>query len=46
MPPKKGGGGVNKKTEQKKKEKTIDDKTFGLKNKKGSKQQKVGFLKL
>lgn len=43
MPPKKaagGGGGVNKKAELKKKNNTIDDKTFGLKNKKGSKQQK------
>jgi len=40
MPPKKGGDKVNKKTELKKKDKTIDDKTFGLKNKKGSKQQK------
>ena len=39
MPPKKDK--VNKKTEAKKKEKIIDDKTFGLKNKKGSKQQKV-----
>ncbi|CAD0201020.1 unnamed protein product [Chrysodeixis includens] len=46
MPPKKpsagggGGGGGSKKTEQKKKEKVIEDKTFGLKNKKGAKQQK------
>ncbi|KAI5637487.1 hypothetical protein NE865_09774 [Phthorimaea operculella] len=42
MPPKKaaGGGGASKKTEQKKKEKVIEDKTFGLKNKKGAKQQK------
>ncbi|KAM9305259.1 zinc finger CCCH domain-containing protein 15 [Gastrophryne carolinensis] len=44
MPPKKPqapqGG---KKTEQKKKEKIIEDKTFGLKNKKGAKQQK--FIK-
>jgi len=38
MPPKKDK--VNKKTEMKKKDKVIDDKTFGLKNKKGSKQQK------
>jgi len=38
MPPKKQGG--SKKTEAKKKEKLIEDKTFGLKNKKGSKQQK------
>lgn len=46
MPPKKassGGGsgsGASKKTETKKKEKVIEDKTFGLKNKKGAKQQK------
>ena len=39
MPPKKDSG-PSKKTEQKKKEKVIEDKTFGLKNKKGSKQQK------
>jgi len=32
--------GPSKKTEQKKKEKVVEDKTFGLKNKKGSKQQK------
>merc|ERR1712025_444605 len=42
MPPKNAskGGGTSKKTEQKKKEKIIEDKTFGLKNKKGAKQQK------
>uniref|UniRef100_A0A0K8TQX0 Zinc finger CCCH domain-containing protein 15 n=1 Tax=Tabanus bromius TaxID=304241 RepID=A0A0K8TQX0_TABBR len=40
MPPKKPAAGVSKKTEQKKKEKIIEDKTFGLKNKKGAKQQK------
>merc|ERR1711915_846432 len=43
MPPKnaqKGGGAASKKTEQKKKEKIIEDKTFGLKNKKGAKNQK------
>ncbi|XP_045495946.1 zinc finger CCCH domain-containing protein 15 homolog [Colias croceus] len=41
MPPKKASGaGASKKTEQKKKEKVIEDKTFGLKNKKGAKQQK------
>lgn len=43
MPPKnaqKGGGAASKKTEMKKKDKVIEDKTFGLKNKKGSKQQK------
>merc|ERR1712107_590917 len=40
MPPKKKPDGPSKKTEQKKKEKVIEDKTFGLKNKKGSKQQK------
>ncbi|CAH3113817.1 unnamed protein product [Porites lobata] len=40
MPPKKKGlNEPNKKTEQKKKEKIIEDKTFGLKNKKGKKQQ-------
>ncbi|KAL0871655.1 hypothetical protein ABMA27_004179 [Loxostege sticticalis] len=39
MPPKKAPA-ANKKTEQKKKEKVIEDKTFGLKNKKGAKQQK------
>lgn len=44
MPPKKGGKNEpSKKTEQKKKEKVIEDKTFGLKNKKGAKQQK--FIK-
>ena len=43
MPPKKGGN-VNKKTEVKKKEKIIEDKTFGLKNKKGGKAQKVSFF--
>jgi len=40
MPPKKAPGGPSKKTENKKKEKTIEDKTFGLKNKKGGKAQK------
>lgn len=39
MPPK-----PSKKTEQKQKEKIIEDKTFGLKNKKGAKQQK--FVKM
>uniref|UniRef100_A0A0N4ZPJ8 Zinc finger CCCH domain-containing protein 15 homolog n=1 Tax=Parastrongyloides trichosuri TaxID=131310 RepID=A0A0N4ZPJ8_PARTI len=39
MPPKKAGG-PSKKTENKKKEKVLEDKTFGLKNKKGSKMQK------
>ncbi|XP_046734688.1 zinc finger CCCH domain-containing protein 15 homolog [Diprion similis] len=39
MPPKKAPG-PNKKTEMKKKEKVIEDKTFGIKNKKGAKQQK------
>ncbi|XP_035827011.1 zinc finger CCCH domain-containing protein 15 isoform X2 [Aplysia californica] len=43
MPPKKKSNEPSKKTEQKKKEKTIEDKTFGLKNKKGAKQQK--FIK-
>jgi len=41
MPPKKaGGGGPSKKAENKAKERVIEDKTFGLKNKKGNKQQK------
>ncbi|GCB73792.1 zinc finger CCCH domain-containing protein 15 [Scyliorhinus torazame] len=43
MPPKKPTSQPNKKAEQKKKEKVIEDKTFGLKNKKGAKQQK--FIK-
>lgn len=45
MPPKKPPPppAGNKKTDQKKKEKIIEDKTFGLKNKKGAKQQK--FIK-
>lgn len=44
MPPKKAPAPQPaKKTEQKKKEKIIEDKTFGLKNKKGAKQQK--FIK-
>ncbi|KAL1235323.1 Zinc finger CCCH domain-containing protein [Trichinella spiralis] len=44
MPPKKGGNQPNKKTIEKQKEKIIEDKTFGLKNKKGAKQQK--FIKM
>ncbi|XP_061913950.1 zinc finger CCCH domain-containing protein 15 [Entelurus aequoreus] len=44
MPPKKPAAATgNKKTQEKKKEKIIEDKTFGLKNKKGAKQQK--FIK-
>jgi len=39
MPPKKADKGPSKKTEAKKKDKVIEDKTFGLKNKKGNKQQ-------
>ncbi|CRK99884.1 CLUMA_CG013187, isoform A [Clunio marinus] len=39
MPPKKAPA-TSKKTEIKKKEKVIEDKTFGLKNKKGAKTQK------
>ena len=39
MPPKKDNK-PSKKTEMKKKEKTIEDKTFGMKNKKGAKSQK------
>uniref|UniRef100_A0A915AZ72 C3H1-type domain-containing protein n=1 Tax=Parascaris univalens TaxID=6257 RepID=A0A915AZ72_PARUN len=38
MPPK--AAAASKKAEQKKKEKIIEDKTFGLKNKKGAKTQK------
>lgn len=38
MPPKKAG--ASKKTIEKKKQKVAEDKTFGLKNKKGAKQQK------
>jgi len=40
MPPKKAADKPSKKTEAKKKEKVIEDKTFGLKNKKGTKNQK------
>ncbi|KAG5897144.1 hypothetical protein JTB14_020873 [Gonioctena quinquepunctata] len=40
MPPKPKPAAPSKKNEQKKKEKVIEDKTFGLKNKKGAKQQK------
>ncbi|CAN7991887.1 unnamed protein product [Ixodes hexagonus] len=40
MPPKKKAPEPSKKTELKKKEKVIEDKTFGLKNKKGAKTQK------
>ncbi|CAG2120782.1 unnamed protein product, partial [Medioppia subpectinata] len=41
MPPKKTSAPQpSKKTETKKKDKIIEDKTFGLKNKKGTKQQK------
>uniref|UniRef100_A0A5S6QIF0 C3H1-type domain-containing protein n=1 Tax=Trichuris muris TaxID=70415 RepID=A0A5S6QIF0_TRIMR len=43
MPPKKANQ-PNKKTVEKQKEKVIEDKTFGLKNKKGAKQQK--FIKM
>ncbi|KAK5608197.1 hypothetical protein CRENBAI_002726 [Crenichthys baileyi] len=44
MPPKKPAPVTgSKKTQEKKKEKIIEDKTFGLKNKKGAKQQK--FIK-
>ncbi|KAK0074658.1 hypothetical protein PV326_012254, partial [Microctonus aethiopoides] len=39
MPPKKAPA-PSKKTEAKKTQKVIEDKTFGLKNKKGAKQQK------
>ncbi|XP_041374968.1 zinc finger CCCH domain-containing protein 15-like [Gigantopelta aegis] len=40
MPPKAKKNEPSKKTEQKKKDKVVEDKTFGLKNKKGAKQQK------
>ncbi|XP_014248418.1 zinc finger CCCH domain-containing protein 15 homolog [Cimex lectularius] len=40
MPPKSKSQAPSKKADQKKKEKVIEDKTFGLKNKKGAKQQK------
>jgi hypothetical protein len=40
MPPKKQPGGPSKKEAEKKKAKAIEDKTFGLKNKKGAKMQK------
>uniref|UniRef100_A0AC34FMW8 Uncharacterized protein n=1 Tax=Panagrolaimus sp. ES5 TaxID=591445 RepID=A0AC34FMW8_9BILA len=40
MPPKKQQGGPSKKETEKKKQKIIEDKTFGLKNKKGAKMQK------
>ncbi|XP_013782388.1 zinc finger CCCH domain-containing protein 15-like [Limulus polyphemus] len=40
MPPKKKPNEPGKKADQKKKEKIIEDKTFGLKNKKGAKNQK------
>ncbi|PVD39074.1 hypothetical protein C0Q70_01702 [Pomacea canaliculata] len=43
MPPKGKKAEPGKKTVEKQKEKIIEDKTFGLKNKKGSKQQK--FIK-
>jgi len=40
MPPKAKPPAPSKKADQKKKEKIIEDKTFGLKNKKGAKNQK------
>ena len=40
MPPK---NATSKKTEQKKKDKTIEDKTFGLKNKKGGKASQAPY---
>ena len=40
MPPKAAPAGPNKKSQEKIKNKIIEDKTFGLKNKKGAKQQK------
>lgn len=40
MPPKKKANEPSKKNKEKKTAKAVDDKTFGLKNKKGAKQQK------
>ncbi|XP_060842486.1 LOW QUALITY PROTEIN: zinc finger CCCH domain-containing protein 15 homolog [Rhopalosiphum padi] len=40
MPPKTKAQGTSKKADAKKKERVIEDKTFGLKNKKGAKQQR------
>lgn len=40
MPPKKAGNKESKKTVEKKRDKIVEDKTFGLKNKKGAKTQK------
>ncbi|KAL5234444.1 hypothetical protein ACI65C_001854 [Semiaphis heraclei] len=40
MPPKPKAQGTSKKADAKKKERVIEDKTFGLKNKKGAKQQR------
>merc|ERR1711976_786899 len=40
MPPKKAANKVSNKTKEKAKAKAVEDKTFGLKNKKGAKQQK------
>merc|ERR1712079_863383 len=39
MPPKKAANKESKKTKEKKTQKAVEDKTFGLKNKKGAKQQ-------
>lgn len=39
-PPKKAPNKESKKTLEKKKERIVEDKTFGLKNKKGAKTQK------
>ncbi len=36
MPPKKAAGGASKKTVEKAKQRIVEDKTFGLKNKKVS----------
>jgi len=40
MPPKKKENAPSKKNQEKKKDRVIEDKTFGMKNKKGNKQQK------
>ncbi len=37
---KKGGNEPSKKTKEKEKQRVIEDKTFGLRNKKGAAQQK------
>lgn len=41
MPPKPQKPSTSKKVEEKKKQKIVEDKTFGMKNKKGAKAQKL-----